>query len=86
MSGAELAGPGGSGREPDDEILVADPQAAVEAVLDGDRPAGPAPTVSSPGQGEIDAGPAERRVAGDPARVVEAEDGLGAEPLGPRPP
>lgn len=65
---------------------MADPQAAVEALLDDDRAPGPAATIGSPRQGEVAARPADRAVPTDPAWIVEAEDGVGAGDVGPRPP
>ncbi len=84
--GTELAWIGRCRSERDAPPVVADPQAAVEALLDGDRSPGPAPTIGSPRQGEVAARPADRAVPTDPAPIVEAEDGVGAEVVGPRAP
>ena len=86
MPGAELARIGGRRSERDAQTVVAGPQAAVESFLEDDRAPGPAPTIGSPRQGEVAARPADRTVTADPARIVEAEDGGGAEAGGPRPP
>ncbi len=63
-----------------------DPQAAVESLLEIDRATGPAATVTAAREGERPARPADRRVVGHPAGIVEAEDGRGGEAVGERPP
>ena len=75
-------------RRPDriERLLVADPQAAVEPLLEDDPPAGPRSTVSAARQLERPAGPAERGIVGDPARVVEAEHHLRRQALWHRSP
>jgi hypothetical protein len=65
---------------------MADPEAAIETLLEHDRAAGPAATAGLAGECEGVARPADRRVVGDPARVVKAEDGRGADAVGDRPP
>ena len=86
VPGAELAWIGRRRSERDAPTIVADPQAAVESLLEDDRAPGPAPTIGSPRQGEVAARPTDGAVPADPARVMEAEDGFGTEAVGPRPP
>ena len=82
----ELPGVSRCGPDGDADALVADPQAAVEALLEDDRTAGPTASVAPSRQGEIPVRPADRAVPADPPGVVEAEDRRATQPVGPRPP
>jgi len=82
----ELSGVRRGGSDREVQAIVADPQAAVEPLLDDDRPPGPAPAIAPAGQGEVTARPADRVVPADPAWIVEAEDRLGAQAVGPAAP
>ena len=82
----ELPGVSRCGPDGDADVLVADPQAAIEALLEDDRTAGPTASIAPSRQGEIPVRPADRAVPADPPGIVEAEDRLATQPVGPRPP
>src|SRR5665811_1043828 len=79
----ELSGVHGRRPDRDAQAIVADPQAAVESLLEDDRPPGPAAPIAPARQGEVTDWPADRAVPADPAWIVEAEDRAGAQAVGP---
>lgn len=66
--------------------IRSDPQAAIETLLEGDRPAGPRAPIGPPRQGEAGSGPGQRGVVGHPARIAEPEHGIELELVRPGPP